>query len=161
MPTLKQLERAAEAASEAHSEVSNEVSSLARDAAFKAEWKVRGEHKDRLDALAKTKRDARLAYEAARDAAAKHPWEGKRVRREVEVGRRFNRKTVEEFGVVEVRRADSEFPQGQSLGLPTMGEAFVRLEKKDGTTGLRFADLHRRDWSGGKPKQVLAWELVK
>ena len=79
------------------------------------------------------------------DATASHPWEGKRVVRYViapgEWKYASNPKKVPEYGIVEVRKSTTNFPANINFSLPSIGFAFVRLLKKDGTPSLKFKDL--------------------
>jgi hypothetical protein len=91
------------------------------------------------------------------DATATHPWEGQRVKRATHYrdwkgAPMLDRppKSVE-LGIVEIRRSATRLPGNRGHSLPKLGQAFVRLLKKDGTTGTAIADLEH--WRGGK------WEL--
>lgn len=107
--------------------------------------------------LTESVRAAEERLRAAKDALPDHPWTGKRVYREEKQYARFSSRVtgVERIeGVVEMRRTGTVLPGGQLWGLPQLGEAFVRLAKKDGSLGLKVEDLERRHRHD-------QWRLVK
>lgn len=86
---------------------------------------------------------AEWALKKAESAAApEHEWEGKRVKR-ISVRRSFHRSTPgePEYGIVRTCRIDTEFPENMTWRKPRVGDAFVRLLKKDGSEGVRIASL--------------------
>jgi hypothetical protein len=88
------------------------------------------------------------AYAAERDAMDRlsdHPWTGKRVYKDIDVGRWGRMQIVRTEGVVETRRSTTVFPVNQAnWRIPAIGKGFVRLLKKDGTAGSKIDELGPR-----------------
>ena len=81
------------------------------------------------------------------EAEASHPWEGKKVFRDVSVWRGlWPSKAISkrEEGVVEIVRRSSQFPANMRYSQPRIGQAVVRLLKKDGSPSLRCFE----SWGG-------------
>lgn len=101
------------------------------------------------------------AGQAVRDAIssnASHEWEGKKVQRveRMRKGGAFNRtyEDVTIYGIVEVRRNGTRFADNAAKWrLPSLGQAFVRYLKQDGTPGLKIDDRRVGSLTG--------WSLVK
>lgn len=86
-----------------------------------------------------------VARMAAENQLPPHEWDGRRVFRMRNVGRGYGPQYVREEGVVETRYHSTVFPANVgSYSMPRLGEGFVRLIKKNGTVGSKFAGL--RDW---------------
>ena len=93
-------------------------------------------------ALDEAARQVNLAERHLREAVsatATHPWEGKRVVGHKWVTSGFSGRHETAYGIVEVRRVDTLFADNlASYKRPAIGEAFVRLLKKDGTPGMKI-----------------------
>ncbi|WP_300573458.1 hypothetical protein [Phenylobacterium sp.] len=128
------------AAKLALSQLESEVATKARAAADA----VKAEYADRVRAASLARRAAHVALNAAITATAQHPWEGRRVFRLDPRGAVYGRRAPTRVeGVVEVRRTGTAFPgNAATYSMPEMGDAFVRLLKKDGTPGAKFDRLH-------------------
>lgn len=106
-------------------------------------------------ALSAAVSDARAATIDAKNALPDHPWTGKRVYKERDVGS-WGRKQIERLeGIVETRRSTTSFALNAKYGIPRIGEGFVRLNKKDGSTGAKFDSLS----SGWNADEF--WKLVE
>lgn len=132
------------------------IESLRAEAIEAARQRVIDEWRERLSAASDVRREARMARIAAEDAQPDHEWEGRRVFRMEPQGRSYQRlpdKRIE--GIVETYRSTSDVPMSTpSYRLPAIGEAIVRLLKKDGTPGAKFEKLDRGCWSS-------KWQLVE
>ena len=112
----------------------NEAGAVARCAA-------EAQFNDTIAAARAEKLAADNAVVAHIEAEASHPWEGKKVFREVGVGYRFRSgisHTKREEGIVEVVRRSSQFPANMRYSRPRIGVVIVRQVKKDGTASLKF-----------------------
>lgn len=98
---------------------------------------IRDKFTDALREARQAHADAEQAVREHIDAAASHPWEGKRVYRIARITSRWDHHISETRveGVLEVRRIGTVLPGNVGWGLPKLGEPFVRKLKKDGTTG--------------------------
>ena len=121
----------------------NEAGSVARCAA-------EARYTNALAAARANKIAADSAVVAYIEAEASHPWEGKRVFREVGVGYRSKR----EEGIVEVVRRSSQFPANMRYSRPRIGVVIVRQVKKDGTASLKFFGYGAKTLNTG-------WKLVE
>lgn len=91
-------------------------------------------------------RELKAELAEARSAIASHPHEGKRVSTKRNVGTSYMPRYETIYGVVEVFRVGTEFPANLShYSIPKVGEAFVRLLKKDGKPG-KAIDTRLRGW---------------
>jgi len=115
------------------------------DEVLAATRRIHAEWNDRVRQVMEARANANRALSEAQAAAGSHPWEGKRVRRAVKKWRSYHNETIEQTGIVEIRRLDTVMPAGQRYGLPDMGEWFVRLTKKDGTPGTRI-ETEKTGW---------------
>lgn len=117
--------------------------------AYKAQ--LREDHRETSDDIYARLAAARTKLFAAEDEAAKHPWEGKRVRREKSIyEKRWSREktTVVEYGIVDVMRHDTKVSDTYDFERPRIGAAFVRRIKKNGEGALTiYTDIDsRNDW---------------
>ena len=114
---------------------------------------IQAKYHDEFTAVRQAREDAIKAGEAARDALPKHEWTGQPI------GRSWGGSKVETrriAGMVEMCRTDTEFPSGQRWRLPTTGQPFVRLLKKNGEPGMKFERLVEYDGTISKE-----WKLVE
>lgn len=127
----------------------------ARDAEL---MQVRMKHSAAISAATSALSKAEWAVKEAISAGGAHPWEGKKVfySKPVFASRWSSRQTGTEriYGVVEVCRVGTQFADNvSSWGRPGLGKPFVRLLKKDGTTGLKID----RDTRYG---ELRGWQLA-
>jgi hypothetical protein len=110
---------------------------------------VREKHREAIRELAAAAFEAEKSVDDARVAhTQKDNRVGQRVSMEgYEPGSVWNRnrKKVTFYGRLEMRTGETVFAANQKY-LPNIGDMFVRLEKKDGTLGLRF-ERNIRDWT--------------
>jgi hypothetical protein len=104
---------------------------------------VKDKHSDGIWAAKKALGQAELALKEAVSNAASHPWEGKKVYRSIPIyASKWSSKqtgTKRVYGVVEVFRLGTVFADNtSSWSRPSLGNAFVRLLKKDGTPGVKI-----------------------
>jgi hypothetical protein len=110
---------------------------------------VKEKHRVAMNELKKAQREAEQGVDDARVA---HTQKDNRVGQRVSMegyapGSLWsrNRPKVTFYGRLEMRTAETVFAANQKY-LPNIGDMFVRLEKKDGTLGLRF-ERGIRDWT--------------
>lgn len=112
-----------------------------------------------LAAAERLAHDAAEAHRASEDALAAHPWEGRRVYREVEAyNNRWSRTShkVRVEAIFEVYRSWTPVPGNMSRwSRPAIGDPVVRPLKKDGTPGLKIDRVHVL-----KDGTVHGWKLV-
>ncbi len=124
-------------AEDAQKALEYKIKQLAREAAAAVEKSFA----DELSAHYRATSEARKALQDCIDQTATHEWEGKRVVKTITKHQRWGDRSWTEkvYGIVEVRRSDTSFPQNlASYSYPDMGKPFVRLLRKDGTPGARF-----------------------
>ena len=109
--------------------VKSEVYHRQRQAESAATLRVEEEFKVEREAAKAAHSVASIALRNHLSETGSHPWEGKRV---------THRRTNGKLGVVQIRRVDSQFPANATWGRPEIGQAFVRLLKKDGTPSLAY-----------------------
>lgn len=125
---------------------SDDLASEVRAEIEAATAEIKARFHDRTDAAWRAKYAAYNAVLAAKDRTPDHPWTGKRVFRMGRDGGVGSRALKRIEGVVEMRRTATAFPANTArYSLPSMGQAFVRLLKADGTPGTRFSQ-HIQDW---------------
>lgn len=141
--TEDELKAAIRQAEGVKKDVEDRRSAARSEARRKVDEQFAGELHDAALALS----DAQRALRDYIDENASHPWEGKKVVRKRKVlASRFSRSRTEiiEHGFVEVRRKGTEMPRNSTYFLPTLGRAFVRKAKKDGSPGKAIYDGHAR-----------------
>jgi hypothetical protein len=110
---------------------------------------VREKHRDVMREFKKAQREADQGVDAARIAhTQKDNRVGQRVVKKGYVRSSIwdrNQATQDIFGRFEMRTAETVFAANHRY-LPNIGDIFIRLEKKDGTLGLKF-DRAIRDWT--------------
>lgn len=120
---------------------------------------IKDRHGDGIRAAKSALYDAESALKEAKSAAAAHPWEGRKVYKDVPIYSGWSSKqarTERVYGIVEVCRLGTAFAVAvASYSRPSLGRPFVRLLKKDGTPGLKFD--RATGWGDG----LVGWQLVE
>jgi hypothetical protein len=145
--TIEELKNALDLAEKAHDQVKMAIADAKRAAA----QAIDAEYAEIRATTHAVYYQAEQAHRAAVAAAGSHEWEGKRVYREKPLysskwaSRPYGKVPVE--GIVEIRRLDTKFAENINYGLPSLGQAFVRLLKKDGKPGIAIERLGNFEWS--------------
>lgn len=135
---LTRLQKAAAEAERVYRQMQSDIEREERDAARAAGQAVRQRREPELAPL----RSAYIAADRARDdyvnATAGHPLEGRRVERTIP-GRYSWKPDRVERGIIQVRRRDTELPDNlASYNRPSLGQAFIRAVKADGSLGSKI-----------------------
>lgn len=139
MTTVEQAKSAMTAAKAAHDELLDKVRKEA-DEARAAVW---AKYQDELDKLNVIRCDAEQAVREAKNRMPDHEWTGKRVYRMVNRAYGYRTNMVREYGIVETRRIETKFPYNTAdYRMPSLGDGFVRLLKKDNTVGSKFDSMY-------------------
>lgn len=138
----------AEAAADVSRRLLRDVDTAIREAKQQAAKEVDERFRAQREAAVQKVIAAERDVRDAKDRLPDHAWTGRRVFKMEATGPSWSRETKRVDGVVEMRRSSTPFPgNAADYSLPALGEAFVRLVKKDGTPGLQFARLHsHRGW---------------
>lgn len=128
------------AAERAQHAITQEMETAIREATSR----IREEYRERRNDAAQAVRAAETAYDAAKIAeASNNPMVGKKVMliERVPVSR-WSSKFRDEitYGIVEVKTRETILPANIARG-PANGVCFVRLLKKDGSVGVKIANL--------------------
>lgn len=125
-----------------------------RDALEKLVRTLKQNAEDEINERYRAQRQAAVAlinaatkvFQEAQDLQEAHPWTGRRVFARKVLGSAWSQKYERVEGVVETRRSTTVFPVNTAdYRLPSIGEGFVRLVKKDGALGTKFDRLNS-DW---------------
>lgn len=102
---------------------------------------VYAEYAPRISACRAGIEAAQAALDQHLEQTTSHPWDGKRVYRDVRRRSLFKggERTDRERGMVEVVRSGSQFPTNMKYGRPRVGDVIIRALKKDGNPSLKVA----------------------
>lgn len=106
---------------------------------------IRLRYEPEVSAIDKAIAEAERHLTEVKEQSPRHEWDGRKVERKEKIYQRFSSRddrveTV--YGIVETRTRETKFADNApSYRLPEMGEAFVRLLKKDGKPGMKFEPM--------------------